>query len=145
NGRIFYIALDEVKQGQQAEIKELMLNIDGKNTSFAEMFDHKKVDIRFGRDHQGELWLSSKIDGKLYRDTGMESRRQNSQGHLTHPEYTTFKNKLFHNFKGSKKQYFKICVETSKHAIKLNNSITLDYCDLLTFAFQISIPALWPS
>lgn len=85
NGRIFYIALDEVKQGQQAEIKELMLNIDGKNTSFAEMFDHKKVDIRFGRDHQGELWLSSKIDGKLYRVTGAESRPQNSQGHLTHP------------------------------------------------------------
>lgn len=72
NGRIFYIDLDEVRQGQQAAIKELRLNIDGKYTSFGKMFDNKKVDIRFGRDHQGELWVSSKIDGKVYRVTGAE-------------------------------------------------------------------------
>lgn len=72
NGRIFYIDLDEVKQGQQAKIKEFRLTIDGKNTSFGEVFDQKKVDIRFGRDHQGELWVSSKIDGKIYQVTGAE-------------------------------------------------------------------------
>ena len=72
NGRIFYIDLDEVKQGRQAEIKELRLNIDGKVTSFGELFDQKKVDIRFGRDHQGELWVSSKIDGKIYRVIGAD-------------------------------------------------------------------------
>jgi hypothetical protein len=70
NGRIFYINLHEVKQGQQATIKELRLNIDGKDASFGELFDHKKVDIRFGRDHKGNLYLSSKIDGKIYMVTG---------------------------------------------------------------------------
>lgn len=70
NGRIFYIDLDEIKQGHQAKIKEAQLNIDGKDRSFAEIFDQKKVDIRFGRDHKGELWISSKIDGKVYRVTG---------------------------------------------------------------------------
>ena len=72
NGRIFYIDVAEVRQGQQAKIRELRLNIDGEDTSFGKMFDHKKVDIRFGRDHQGELWVSSKIDGKVYRVTGAE-------------------------------------------------------------------------
>lgn len=70
NGRIFYINLHEVKQGQQATIKELRLNIDGKDASFGELFDHKKVDIRFGRDHKGNLYLSSKIDGKIYMVAG---------------------------------------------------------------------------
>lgn len=78
NGRIFYIDLDEVKQGQQATIRELRLNIDGQDTSFGEMFDHKKVDIRFGRDQQGELWVSSKIDGKIYRLAG--ARRVGDEG-----------------------------------------------------------------
>lgn len=72
NGRIFYFDLDEMKQGQQAVIKEFKVNIDGKNTSFGQMFNHQKVDIRFGRDHQGELWISSKIDGKIYRVTGAD-------------------------------------------------------------------------
>jgi mono/diheme cytochrome c family protein len=72
NGRVFYIDSHEVKQGQQAKISEFRLQIDGEDTSFGEMFDHKKVDIRFGRDHRGELWISSKIDGKLYRVTGVK-------------------------------------------------------------------------
>lgn len=67
NGRIFYIDLEEVRQGHQVEIKECRLNIDGIDTSFGEMFDNKKVDIRFGRDSAGELWISTKIDGKIYR------------------------------------------------------------------------------
>src|SRR5690606_28601084 len=67
NGRIFYLDLDEVKQGQQAKIKEVKLNINGKDASFGEMFDQKKVDIRFGRDHEGELLVSTKIDGNVYR------------------------------------------------------------------------------
>lgn len=68
-GRLFYVDIADIQLGNQASIKELQLNIDGKRTSFAEMFDSTKVDIRFGRDHLGELWVSSKIDGKVYRVT----------------------------------------------------------------------------
>jgi glucose/arabinose dehydrogenase/mono/diheme cytochrome c family protein len=67
--RLFYIEVEDIRLGSQAPMKELQLKIDGKRTSFGEMFDNKKVDIRFGRDHLGELWVSSKIDGKVYRIT----------------------------------------------------------------------------
>src|SRR5690606_16332379 len=69
-GRLFYIAVDDIQLGRQATIKELHISIDGGPTSFGEMFDNKKVDIRFGRDHQGELWVSTKADGKIYKVTG---------------------------------------------------------------------------
>lgn len=70
NGRLFYIEVADIQSGNQVSIRELQLKIDGKPTSFAEKFNNTKVDIRFGRDHLGELWVSSKIDGKVYRITG---------------------------------------------------------------------------
>src|SRR5690606_26393575 len=68
-GRLFYIEVDDIQLESQTTIRELHFSIDGRPTSFGEMFDNKKVDIRFGRDHQGELWVSTKADGKIYRVT----------------------------------------------------------------------------
>lgn len=68
--RLFYVDVEDMKLGKQATIKELAVKINGITGSFAELFDNKKVDIRLGRDHLGEIWLSSKIDGKVYRITG---------------------------------------------------------------------------
>lgn len=70
NARVFYIDVKDIKSGQQALIKELKLNIDGQEISFSDLHDGKKVDIRFGRDQLGELWISTKIDGQIYRVTG---------------------------------------------------------------------------
>jgi mono/diheme cytochrome c family protein len=69
-GRLFYIEVDDIQLGTQTTIKELHISINGKATSFGQMFDNKKVDIRFGRDHLGELWVSTKADGKIYKITG---------------------------------------------------------------------------
>jgi mono/diheme cytochrome c family protein len=74
NGRFFYIDVADIRPGNQAPIRELQLKIDGERTSFAEKFNNTKVDIRFGRDHLGELWVSSKIDGKVYRITGASGK-----------------------------------------------------------------------
>jgi hypothetical protein len=41
--------------------------INGKVTTLVDLCGAQKVDMRFGRDHRGELYVLTKPDGKVYK------------------------------------------------------------------------------
>lgn len=66
-GRMFYIDMNDIKPGTQAPIKEWQIAVDGNITTLSKLCDSEKVDERFGMDINGELYLTTKPDGKIYR------------------------------------------------------------------------------
>ncbi|MCB7137939.1 PQQ-dependent sugar dehydrogenase [Cellulosimicrobium marinum] len=53
-----------------AEIEHLKVFHDGQETTFQELVGDARVDLRFGADADGELYLVSKADGKVWKVTG---------------------------------------------------------------------------
>lgn len=66
-GRMFYIDMKDIKSGTPAPIKEWKIAFNGEVTTLSELCDSQKVDERFGMDNTGELYLTTKPDGKIYR------------------------------------------------------------------------------
>lgn len=69
NGRLYYLDLAEVKPGALATIKEWKITLNGQPVTTADLCGSKRVDLRFGKDHNGEIYFFSKQDGKVYRLT----------------------------------------------------------------------------
>jgi hypothetical protein len=69
-GRLFYVNVDDLKIGQHAVIKEIQITLNGKKTSLTETTGEAKVDVRFGRDHTGEMYILTKPDGRVYKIVG---------------------------------------------------------------------------
>ncbi len=65
DGRFFHVPVDELVDGRQATIKELRLFDGNKERSFIEMVGKSRTDVRFGIDEAGELYVTSKQDGKV--------------------------------------------------------------------------------
>lgn len=53
-----------------ATISELRVFVDGEQTTFQELVGDSRVDLRFGSDADGELYLIAKANGKIWRVTG---------------------------------------------------------------------------
>lgn len=66
-GRIFYIPISDIKEGTQTRIRELKLQLDGLPVTLKELVKANKVDLRFGQDAQGEIYIITKTDGMLYQ------------------------------------------------------------------------------
>ena len=66
-GRLFFVEMKDLKLGSQALIKEWRVSLDGNIKTLSELSGAQKVDERFGRDIKGELYLTTKPDGKVYR------------------------------------------------------------------------------
>lgn len=66
-GRLFYADMQDLKPGSQAPFKEFRISFNGSITTLSDLCGAKKVDERFGRDRQGELYLTTKPDGKVYK------------------------------------------------------------------------------
>jgi len=66
-GRMFYIDMNDIKPGTQAPIKEWRIAVNGEITTLSKLCGSEKVDERFGMDNNGELYLTTKPDGKIYR------------------------------------------------------------------------------
>ena len=75
SGRLFYISTADIQQGKQADIKEWRISINGVSTTLREACGSKRVDLHFGRDAKGELYILTKADGKLYKLTGAEQTK----------------------------------------------------------------------
>lgn len=56
-----------------ATIEELRVFADGQETTFQELVGDARVDLRFGSDADGELYLISKANGKIWTVTGARS------------------------------------------------------------------------
>jgi glucose/arabinose dehydrogenase len=66
-GRVFYININEIKEGTQAKIHELSLKLDGQSTTLKELSKANKVDFRIGQDTSGEVYFITKDDGMMYK------------------------------------------------------------------------------
>jgi glucose/arabinose dehydrogenase len=67
NGRLFYLETEDLEIGRVAPIKEWQVSFRGKTVDLVDLTGNKRVDLRFGIDHEGELYLFTKSDGKVYR------------------------------------------------------------------------------
>lgn len=75
SGRLFFIKMIDIKQGQQATIKEWRVSVDGTIKTLRQLCGNDRVEIRFGRDAKGELYILSKADGKVYKLVSAENNR----------------------------------------------------------------------
>jgi glucose/arabinose dehydrogenase len=70
-GRLFYIEMKDVKLGTQAPIKEFQISLNGEITTLFKLCgadkNGDKVDERFHQDRNGELYLTTKPDGMIYK------------------------------------------------------------------------------
>ena len=67
NGRIFCVENSQLILGQQAPIQELELQYDGQVTTLQTLTGNAKPDARMGEGLNGELYLFTKADGKIYQ------------------------------------------------------------------------------
>lgn len=68
-GRLFYVETASLEKGQTAPIKEWNIRYKGEQQDLVKLTGNKRVDLRFGRDLDGELYLFTKPDGKVYKMT----------------------------------------------------------------------------
>jgi glucose/arabinose dehydrogenase/mono/diheme cytochrome c family protein len=69
-GRLFYVMVEELKIGRQANIYEWQISVNGRPRLLRDLCGADKVDLRFGRDSNGEVYILTKPDGKIYKLVG---------------------------------------------------------------------------
>lgn len=65
DGRFFVVPVDNLVDGSQATIQELRLINGNQESSFQQIVGNSRTDVRFGKDEQGELYVTTKADGKV--------------------------------------------------------------------------------
>ena len=71
-GRIFYADAQEMRRGTKlARIYELAVTTgSGQLVSMQQLAGSPRVDLRFGADNHGKLYILSKANGKIWEITG---------------------------------------------------------------------------
>lgn len=67
NGRIFCVENSQLMLGQQAKVQELELQFEDKLTTLRTLTGSAKPDTRLGEGLNGELYIFTKADGKIYK------------------------------------------------------------------------------
>lgn len=67
SGKLFYVNMKELRLGKQATIKKWKISFKGVPTTLAQLCGKDRVEMRFGMDSKGELYLLTKADGKVYK------------------------------------------------------------------------------
>ncbi|MET0242720.1 MAG: PQQ-dependent sugar dehydrogenase [Flavitalea sp.] len=67
NGRVFVADYPTFRQGHQSEIGEFNLYFNGKPGTFVQITGSAKADLRLGVGIGNELYLYSKVDGRIWR------------------------------------------------------------------------------
>ena len=75
SGRLFYTNIADMKQGKLATIKEWKITINNQPRTLKEACGSDRVDLHFGQDVQGELFILTKADGKMYKLGGAVEKR----------------------------------------------------------------------
>lgn len=70
SGRLFYVETADLKPGQRAVVREWRITVGGIPKTLVEACGSNRVDLHFGKDAAGELYILTKADGKLYKLTG---------------------------------------------------------------------------
>jgi mono/diheme cytochrome c family protein len=71
-GRLFFSEVKDMHIGKQAEVKEWQVSFNGKVTTMEQLCGDQRVDVRVGRDGNGELYVFTKPDGKVYQIVGAQ-------------------------------------------------------------------------
>lgn len=66
-GRLFFAPWPFPADGQPAHFQEWRLRYNNEITSLRQICDNNRVDLRFGRDAQGHVYILTKADGQVYR------------------------------------------------------------------------------
>jgi mono/diheme cytochrome c family protein len=67
SGKLFFVNMKDLKLGKQAAIKKWKISLNGVPTTLAQLCGNSRVEIRFGMDSKGELYILTKADGKVYK------------------------------------------------------------------------------
>jgi glucose/arabinose dehydrogenase len=83
DGRIFYTEANEMRRGRpMATVHELMVyDAAGTRVTMQQLAGDQRVDLRFGRDGRGELYLLAKANGKVWKVTGTKRFASCATGH----------------------------------------------------------------
>jgi len=66
-GTLFVANEADIKQGQTVALQKVNLTVNGKATTFQDIRPNERVDLRFGQDNAGALYVFTKSNGKVYR------------------------------------------------------------------------------
>jgi glucose/arabinose dehydrogenase/mono/diheme cytochrome c family protein len=67
SGKLYFVNVDDLQQGKQAVIKEWQIQLDGRIRTLKDISGTDRVDLHFGRDAEGEMYILTKPDGKVYK------------------------------------------------------------------------------
>lgn len=67
SGRLFYTETADLKLGKLADIREWKITINSVDKTLKQACGNDRVDLHFGRDAKGELYILTKADGRLYK------------------------------------------------------------------------------
>jgi len=67
SGRLFFVNMKNLRLGKQATIRKWNISFNGMTTTLAQLCKNSRVEIRFGMDSKGELYILTKADGKVYK------------------------------------------------------------------------------
>lgn len=67
SGKLFYTPISEMASNEVSSVFEWRLSYQGKPTTLRELCDCNRFDLRFGQDCEGNFYITSKADGKIYR------------------------------------------------------------------------------
>ena len=73
-GTVYYSEVSEITDGKQAPIYTISLELNGESTSFSKISKDQRVDLRFGKDGSGELYMFTKSNGKVYKVVGCKTK-----------------------------------------------------------------------
>jgi glucose/arabinose dehydrogenase len=85
DGRVFYTEASEMRRGRpMARIHQFQIyDAAGTLTTFQQLAGDARVDLRFGQDARGELYLLAKANGKVWKVTGTKRFAGCRTGHTT--------------------------------------------------------------
>ncbi|WP_114752431.1 PQQ-dependent sugar dehydrogenase [Pleomorphovibrio marinus] len=70
HGRLFFVNSHELERGKEAAIFEWQVSHEGEIKTLRELGGINRVDLRLARDFNGEIYLFTKADGKVYKVVG---------------------------------------------------------------------------
>ena len=80
-GRLFYVNISDLQWGKTAPLQEWFVSQHGQRISLRSLCGQDRVDLRFARDNQGELYIFTKPDGKIYRMVNTNQAGQKAPVH----------------------------------------------------------------
>lgn len=66
-GNLYFINTSDIKEGATARVYEYTVTLNGEPFRFKELNKKDRVELHFGQDAQGEIYMMTKADGKLYK------------------------------------------------------------------------------